>query len=323
MPRAVSPLLVLLGATIVAALVGGVVGALALAGAGDSNGWEALGAFLFGLLAACVAFVVAYVVGLVFAARRAFAPGSRSFPVFLALGIPVVISVLASSVGGVAGMLGADLTPLAGLPAIVAVLAAGPLAFAWGDTNAGRRRLAIAVAAMAVLVVAIAGVGIGVDRVRANRVVAQLPLVLFEGQTAEAPFQGWRRDECSSLWVSENRRGFTSQGQSAYLKYLTPGGVVFVTMHSEVGPCEDTVTYTCRPESTASGAERRSYTHLTTYGSFPRSRQFSMHVFPDGGAVSVNGTAQTLTTPDEVLEQLVRVDRETFERETGAPIQVR
>jgi hypothetical protein len=333
MPAAAWPLLALLAAAIASVLGGAVVAAVSYSGStGDRDDWSELGAILLGLVAGVVVFAVAYVAGLVLTARRAFPPGRRVVPVALALGIPVGLTVFALAVSGVAAMSEADLPPPAGLPVAVAVLAAGPLAFAWGNSAVGRRRLLVAVAAVAALVVGIAGVGIGVERARTSRIVAQLPLVLFEGRTADAPFAEWRRDEFKSAWVTENRRTFTDQGHSAYLKYLSRGAAIFVTMYTEVGPCMDTLDYLCRVEGTVDGGEQRTYTRVGQYGSYPRSATFAVLAYSDGGAVSVNGlergrqfpaSSDFLTRPDEVLRSLVRVDRETFESATGSALRVR
>ena len=333
MPAAAWPLVVLMGATVASVLGGALVAVVSFSGStGDRDDWSELGAILLGLLAGAVVFAVAYVAGLVLAARRAFAPGRRVVPLALALAIPVGLTVFALAMSGVAAMADADLPPAAGLPVAVALLAAGPLAFAWGNSTVGRRRLLVAVAAVAALVVGIAGVGIGVERARTSRIVADLPLVLFEGRTADAPFAGWRRDDFTSVWVTQNRRTFTEQGHSASLKYLARGGAVFVTMYTEVGPCTDTLDYLCRVEGRASGAEQRTYTRVARYGSYPRSASFAVLAFSDGSAVSVNGLERgeqylagpdLLTRPDEVLLRLVRVDRETFERATGSALRVR
>ncbi|MEO6412003.1 MAG: hypothetical protein ABIO48_05390 [Pedococcus sp.] len=333
MPAAAWPLLALVGAAVASVLGGALVAFVSFSGStGDRDDWSELGAILLGLAAGVVVFALSYVAGLVLAARRAFPPGRRVVPVMLALGIPVGLTVFALAASGVAAMSEADLPPAAGFPVAVAVLAAGPLAFAWGNSPVGRRRLLIAVAAVAALVVGIAGVGIGVERARTSRIVAQLPLVLFEGRTADAPFAEWRRDNFKSVWVTENRRTFTDQGHSAYLKYLSRGAAIFVTMYTEVGPCTDTLDYLCRVEGTANGAEQRSYTRVGQYGSYPRSASFAVLAYSDGSAVSVNGlergqqflpSSDFLTSPEEVLRSLVRVDRETFESATGSALRVR
>jgi hypothetical protein len=289
MPPAAWPLVVLVGAAVASVLGGAVVAFVSLSGStGDRDDWSELGAILLGLFAGVVVFAVSYVAGLVLAARRAFPPGRRVVPVALALGIPVGMTVFAVAVSGVAAMSEADLPPAAALPVALAVLAAGPLAFTWGDSAAGRRRLLVAVVAVAALVVGIAGVGIGVERARTSRIVADLPLVLFEAGTADAPFAGWRRDDFTSVWVTENHRTFTEQGHSAYLKYLSRGAAIFVTMYTEVGPCADTSDYVCRVEGTANGGEQRTYTRVAPYGSYPRSTSFAVLVYSDGSAVSVN-----------------------------------
>jgi hypothetical protein len=326
MPAAAWPLVVLFGAAIASVLGGAVVAFVSFSGSGDRDDWSELGAILVGLLAGAVVFAVSYVVGLVLAARRAFPHGRRGLPIALALGIPVGLVALVVGLGSVADLLHADLAPAVGVVAGLAVLAAGPVAFAWAGTTAGRRRLLVAVAAAAALVVGVAGVGMGVERARTSRIVAQLPLVLFEGRTAEAPFAGWRRDAFSSVWITENRRTFTELGHSAYLKYLSRGGAIFVTMYTEVGPCADTIDYVCRVEGAVNGGEQRTYTRVARYGSYPRSEHFAVLVYADGSGVSVNALApgqSFLTTPDEVLRSLIRVDRETFERATGSALQVR
>jgi hypothetical protein len=334
-PAAAWPLVVLFGAAIAGVLGGAVVAFLSYSGSGDGDDWAELGAIIIGLLGGLVVFGVAYVVGMVLAARRAFRPGARAFPLALALGIPVGFVVLVLGVSGVADLLQADVTPFVGVLAAGAVLAAAPLAFGFAGTTAGRRRLLVAVAAAAALVVAVAGVGIGVERARTSRIVAQLPLVLFDGRTADAPFAGWRLDDFSSMWIIENRRSFTEQGHSAFLKYRAPGGVVFVTMHTEVGACVDTVSYACRVDGAVNGGEQRTYTRVARYGSYPRSPQFTVLANADGSAVSVSsegalGAASALgqgrafrVSPDVVLRSLVRVDRDTFETATGSTLRFR
>lgn len=325
-PPAAWPLAVLVGAAVASVLAGTVVGFASSSGTGERDDWSDLGAILLGLAAGLVVFVVSYVLGLVLAARRAFPEGRRALPVVLALGIPAALGALVLGLRGVANLLDVDLVPAVGVVVGLAVSAAAPVAFGLAGTAAGRRRLTVIFAAAAALVVAVAGVGIGVERARTSRVVDQLPLVLFDGRTAEAPFAGWRRDAFSSVWVNESRRTFTEQGHSAYLKYLSRGGAVFVTMYTEVGACTDTAAYLCRVEGTADGGEQRTYTRVARYGSYPRSASFAVLAYPDGSAVSVNAPEprQALSTrPDEVLRRLVRVDRQTFERATGSALRVR
>ena len=118
----------------------------------------------------------------------------------------------------------------------------------------------------------------------------------------------------------------TDDGHSAYLKYPTRGGVAFVTMYTEVGPCVDTTTYACRVEGTVNGAEQRTYTRVAKYGNYPQSSRFAVLAYADGSAVSVNAPEPgrtSFTSPDVVLRSLVRVDRETFERETGSALRFR
>ena len=325
-PAVAWPLVVLFLAGLAGLLCGTAVVFVSLAASGDEDAWAELGALIMGLVAGFATFGVAYVVGLVLAARRAFPPGHRVLPTALAFGIPVGLVALVLGLGGVAELLHADLMPAVGVVAGVALLAAAPLAFAWAGTPKGRRRLLLAGAATVALVVAVAGVGIGVERARTARTVAQLPLVLFEGRTADPPFAGWRRDAFTSMWVTENRRTFTFHGYSAYLKYMAPGGVVFVTMYTEVGPCVDTTTYACRVEGTVNGSELRTYTLSSRYGSYPRSSQFAVLAYADGSAVSVNApepARASFTSPAVVLRSLVRVDRETFERQTGSALRFR
>lgn len=326
MPPAAWPLAVLVGAAVAGVLGGAVVGLASYSGTGEGDDWSELGAILLGLVAGLVVFGVSYVVGLVLAARRAFPDGRRALPVVLAFGIPAAFGALVIGLRDVAEQLDADLVPAVGVVVGLAVIAAAPLAFGLAGTAAGRRRLTVILAAAAVLVVAVSGVGIGVERARTSRVVAQLPLVLFDGRTADAPFAGWRRDVFSTVWVNESRRTFTEKGHSAYLKYLSGGGAVFVTMYTEVGACTDTTAYLCRVVGTADGGEQRTYTRVARYGSYPRSASFAVLAYPDGSAVSVDAPEPgrtTATSPDEVLRSLVRVDRQTFERATGSALRVR
>jgi hypothetical protein len=320
---------VLVAAVAAGAVVGLAVGYVTLAAASDSDGWAELGAFVFGAIVGLVAFAAAYCAGLVLAGRRAFPPGRRTVPVTLALGLPVAFALLVMILNGVVASLDTELTPATGIVAGLAVLAAGPLAFAWSDTAAGLRRLLVTAGVMGVVVVIVAAAGIGADRVRTNRVVAQLPLVLFDGQTAQAPFQGWRHSEGRALWVTEGIGTFTDRGHSAYLTYLTPTGVAYVTMHTEVGPCRATEEYSCRVVGSLKGNEERVYTREPSYTRYLRSPQYLVVVHADGSAVSVSGLESrragvtAVTSPEQVLERLERVDRRTFERETGLTLRMR
>lgn len=329
LPRAAWPLVVLVASVAAGAVVGLAVGYATLAAASDADGWAELGAFIFGAVVGLVAFGAAYVAGLVLAGRRAFPPGRRTVPVTLALGLPVAFVLLVMVLNGVVASLATELTPAVGIVAGLAVLAAGPLAFAWSDTAAGLRRLLVAAGVMGAVVLMVAGAGVGADRVRTNRVVAQLPLVLFDGQTAQAPFQGWRHTDSSQLSVAPSSGTFTDRGHSAHLTYLTPTGIAYVAMHTEVGPCQTTEDYSCRVVGSLKGNEERVYTRNPSYTRYLRSPQFVVVVHADGSAVSVSGVESrragvtAVTSPEQVLERLVRVDRRTFERETGTTLRVR
>ena len=160
-------------------------------------------------------------------------------------------------------------------------------------------------------------------------VADRLPLVLFAGNTADAPFEGWRRDEFGTLTITHDTGSIAQQGQRAYLKYFAPDGVVFITMHTDIGACRDTAMYTCRTTGAMQGNEIRRYERISEYGSYPRSDAFDVLVYPDGSAVSVNDDASRNWPPStrnvsttQVLQSLVRVDRGQFERATGSKLRL-
>ena len=78
-PAVAWPLVVLFLAGLAGLLCGTAVVFVSLAASGDEDAWAELGALIMGLVAGFATFGVAYVVGLVLAARRAFPPGHRSW----------------------------------------------------------------------------------------------------------------------------------------------------------------------------------------------------------------------------------------------------
>src|SRR5699024_8122522 len=87
---------------------------------GREGGWIALGAAIFGAMAAVGVTTLAWVVGLVLLARREFGPGRRALPVLVAVGTAVAIAGLWLAAGAIAGNggdpLGAALTAQLALP---------------------------------------------------------------------------------------------------------------------------------------------------------------------------------------------------------------
>jgi hypothetical protein len=317
-------LLVLLVAAVVGTCVGG---GIYLLGSSDSDdGWAELGALLMGVAGGVVAFVVAYICGLVLAARRAFGRGGRMLPVSLSFALPAELAAVLAVGAAVSQALGTDLPRAAAVVAVLGSLVAAPTAFAWAGTSTGRRRLVIAMAALTVLVVVVTAVGVALGRVELRQTADRLPLVVFRGGTAAAPFDGWRRDELSSIRITDDASPFAKTGQqAAALKYFTREGFAFLTMHTGVAPCQDTALYTCRTSGTLRGAEVRRYDRIAEFGSYPSSAAFDMLVYPDGTGVSVNTETRVAlpgTTPVRLLESLVRVDRDTFEQATGAALRL-
>jgi hypothetical protein len=327
-PAAVLPVVVLMAATGLGAGTGAGIYAVGARG-NQGDGWGALGAFLLGIAVGMIAFVITYVVGLVLAAGRVFPPGRRLLPVTLSLAIPALVAATTLALTAVAENASARSTTGQHVMTAVAFLgslAAAPAAFAWAGSPKRRRGLAIATAALTVLMVGATVSGVRVAQHQLDETAKDLPLVLFTGGTATAPFDGWRRDEFSRTTITDDTVPFAEQGKATYLKYFAPRRVVFLTMHTHVGACETTTRYTCRTTGSLSGNELRRYDRIARYGSYPRSAAFHVLVYPDGSAVSVNVEDSIgngiQTDPAQVLANLVRVDRRAFEHATGAPLRL-
>ena len=323
-PAAVWPIFVLIAATGVGVGTGAGIYAIGARG-NQGDGWGALGAFLLGLAVGIIAFVVTYVVGLVLAAARVFPLGRRILPVTLSLAIPALVAATTLALTAVAENASARSTSGQQVMTTIAFLGslvAAPASFAWAGSRRGRRGLAIGTAALVVLMVGATSASVVVARDQLDETANRLPLVLFTGGTATAPFDNWRPDHFSRTTITADSDPFVQRGKAAYLKYMGPGGVVFVTMHTNVGTCGTTARYTCRTTGSLRGNELRRYDRIARYGSYPRSAAFDVLVYPDGSGVSVNDEGPSghgiRTEPTQVFASLVRVDRDAFERATDA-----
>jgi hypothetical protein len=312
------PLLVLAGATVVGVLLGFV--AYALLDPDSSEGFEALGDAILALAFALLVAVVLTVVGLVVLARHLFLPGHRAAPLLLALVAPPALVALLAAF---AGVLPDDATVI--LSALSPVLLVVPsLVFMWwGSAAPTRSRLSRGAGAVAAVAVVGSLLLYVVSDAREDQVADDLPLVLFDGTTAEAPFTGWTRDRFTTT-VIRPESAFAPAGHEAYLKYLTPTGVAFMTMRTEVGDCSPTPvrSYTCQVIGSVPAGELRSYRTNETYPSFPDSPEFVVLVYDDGSGVSVN-TEGTDMPAQDVLARLERVDRDAFEDATGVGMDLR
>lgn len=328
LPPAAWPVVVLVIAVALGAAVTYFVTATGSAGSDDA--WGELGAFLLGLVLGVLAFAVSYLLGLVLAARASLPRGQRVLPVALSVAIPAVVVAAASALSALAGDAGTSFPESIGIVALLGALVAAPFAFAWSATRRGRRRLAIGTAALLVLMTAATGVQVAHARHQVAVAATRVPFVLFAGGTADAPYDGWRRDTFTSTTIRDDVGSIARGGLRAELKYLTDSGVVYVTMHSDIGACLDTDRYTCRVTGTLYGAELRHYERTTPYGSYPQADTFEVLVQPDGSAVSVSGEDPASRAPGwpavlgaRVLASLVRVDRQQFERATGTRLRLR
>lgn len=310
---ALTPLLVFAIAAATATIAGFATYALASAGK-ESEGFEALGWALLGAIVGLVIGVGVTIAGLIVSAQRLFLPGHRGAPVALALLGPAIAFALAMAV--------ATYLPGAAPPVLfllsLAGLAAPSLAFLWCGTTAPTQAVLLrGGGVLAALVVVAFLIGYVVSDAREDAVVADLPLVLFDGTTAETPY-GWRRDAFTTTAV-RSETAFAPEGHEAYLKYFAPGGVAFLTMRTEVGECSPRPVrnYTCRVLGALSAGELRSYVTTGSYASHPDSAEFLVLVYPDGSGVSMN-VDPVQTSGQDVLSRLQRVDRERFEAATGA-----
>ena len=323
-PAAVWPVIVLVVAG-VAALACGLL-TFHVAPRDGTDGWAELGAYLLALAVGVLALVVAYVVGIVVAARHAFAAGRRALPVAAALVLPAALVGLTAIV--------AQVTPVPIWPPVyvvagAAALAAGPAAFAWTGSRTGQRRLGVAILAVVVLVTTGAVGSTAAGAAATARAAQTLPLVLFDGRSADAPFDGWRRDPFSRNGIEPGTSPFEG-GQQTYLKYFTREGVVFITMHSRAVACADTAEYRCTVVEDLAEGQLRRYTRTSGYGYYPRGAVIDAVVHADGTAVSVQGPDTSSPDPvaagessRTVLEALRRVDRQAYEAATGAPLRAR
>ncbi len=324
----VGPLLALAAGVAIGAAAGTGVGLLALAAASPDDDWASLGAFLVGAVAGLGVGVAAYVAALVLAARRLLPAGRRAAPVLLTL-------LGEAAVAGYGAALMAVLRPTsAGWTSLLLLLAVtaggcGPAAFLWVGTSGRPRRAALVVVAGSALTAGLVVTGSDIlAQVRTDRVADELPLALFDGTTADPAYPGWRRDVFTSLQVRPAHT-FTERGHEGYLKYVAPGGVVFVTMHTDAGDCDTPAPdYTCSALGRTPAGQLRSYARTSPYGSYPRADRFVAVVYPDGSGVSVNlttGSGRGDSSADQaatVLGALRRVDRDRFEDRTGSRLDV-
>ena len=321
------PLLALAAGCAAGAVVGTAVGAAWLAGASGGDDWAALGAFVLGAVVGLAAAAVAWVLALVVAARRLFPPGRRGQPVLLTLAGSAATAVYGAVLLGLhqpAPAAWTALVPVLGLGAA----ACGPAAFLW--SGAGHRHRQVAAAGVLVLAVAagaVVALSAAVGRAGTDRVAAETPLVLFGGTTADPGFPGWRRDRFATLGLRPSH-SFTDRGHEGYLKYFTPGGVTFVTMHTDAGDCAAAgPAYTCSTAGELPDGELRSYVRTASYGTYPQADRYLALVYPDGSAVSVDvepgpydDPAESLAQARSVLASLERVDRDRFEDQAGTSL---
>ena len=274
-----------------------------------------------GILGAIVGVIVGLavvVVGLIVLARRLFLPGHRVAPVVLALVGPFVPLILG---GALAALFSGYLPGVLGVPLTLAALAAPSLAFLWCGSAAPSQRTLLRGGAVVAAVIVVGSLLLYVMQdAREDKAIEELPLVLFDGTTAEPPYPNWKRDAFTTTAVrSENE--FAPEGHEAYLKYFSAPGVVFITMRTDVGECSPTELrgYTCQVVGTLPAGKLRTY---RTQEQFPiSSREFLVLVYPDGSGVSVN--VDGLQQPaQDVLARLQRVDRKTFEAATGGKLSV-
>jgi hypothetical protein len=321
----VVPALAAVTAVLAAAAAGGAVLGLVMLGAGDTEGWESLGAFVEGLVVGAGLFVAICLGGLVLAARRTLPVGRRTLPVVASIVVPVLLVVASGSLPELTGHSGWG--PTHGV-AFVAAVATPPAAFAWAASGRQVRVLGAGVGVAVVAVVATAGVGVLVDRRAEAQAARALPLVVFDDGHVDSPFPGWELDRFSLTRVRPTAAPF-AHGQEASLKYFTPYGVVMMSMHAKVDPCRSGSGNACRELGTTTGGDLREYS--TDGGSGGRDRESAEVVvlaYPDGSGVSltVSGrrdpAAGMSPDPATVLSHLRRVDRRTFERATGAPLRV-
>ena len=310
---ALTPLLVFAAAAAAAAVTGVGTYVLLSAGKDGSEGFEALGWALLGAIVAVIVGLTVTVVGLIILARRLFLPGHRVTPVVLALVGPFVPLVFG---GALAALFSGNLPVVLGPPLTLAALAAPSLAFLYCGGAAPSQRTLLRGGAVLAGVIVVGSLLLYVMKdAREDKAIEELPLVLFDGTTADSPYPNWKRDAFTRTAVrSENE--FAPEGHEAYLKYFSAPGVVFITMRTDVGECSPTLLrgYTCQVVGSLPAGELRTY---RTPEQYPISgREFLVLVYPDGSGVSVN--VDSLQQPaQDVLVRLQRVDRKTFEAAAG------
>lgn len=337
-PPAVRPPAELVGGALLALVVGlgtgglagFLVGAVMVSGADGSDGWAAIGGLIAGAVVATATTVAAYLAALLSAGRRLFPRGRRARPVGSAL------LGLVGVVGYGALLLAVIRDSSSGWTLLVlclgaAAVACGPVAFVWWGAPEQRP------AAAAILLGLLLGAGVVVVVTNAlaasatDQVAERLPLVLFDGETADPAYPGWRRDRFSVQEVAPARSGLTPGGHESVLKYVTPAGVTFLRMHTDAGDCSAPPrAYTCTDAGALPQGRLRRYLPLGYSPAAALPEVYLMVVYPDGSSVSVNleggrFAAGQLTEAEgrEVLGALRRVDRGRFEERLGAPLELR
>ncbi|MEV8509900.1 hypothetical protein AB0368_34450 [Actinoplanes sp. NPDC051475] len=311
-----APVLALVTAAAVGTVVGGVLAYLLATNAHDR--WSDIGAYLIGTLIGVVVGVVGYVAALIFAAGRMFPAGRRA--------VPVVLTLLGHAVvGGVVSVLGVVLRPTEAGEAAIAVLVAlaalgcGPAVFLRFGATGRARRVAVPAVAVILAVTSVVAVVAHVAR-RADdaRVLAQMPFVLFGGDTADPAYPGWQRDRSTEmlLWRPYD---LSERGRQGDLKYSIGSQTVALTMYTEVGDCATPVNqYTCAAAGSLPAGQLRLY--RLSYA--PEAAL--VLVFQDGSGVSVEVNTDSRLSSGIDLEQargvlgdLRRVNRARFEERTG------
>ncbi|MEP6665068.1 MAG: hypothetical protein ABJA81_01355 [Nocardioidaceae bacterium] len=317
---ALIPLLVFGAAAAAAAVTGVGTYFLLSAGQDGGEGFEALGWALLGAIVAVIVGLTVTVVGLIVLARRLFLPGHRVAPVVLALVGPFVPLALG---GALTALFSGNLPVVLGVPLTLAALAAPSIAFLWCGSAAPSQRTLLRGGAVLAAVIAVGSLVLYVMKdAREDKAIEDLPLVLFDGTTAEAPYPNWKRDAFTRTAV-RSESAFAPDGHEAYLKYFSAPGVVFITMRTEVGECSPTLLrgYTCQVVGSLPAGELRSYRSPEQHATYPESREFLVLVYADGSGVSVN--VDGLQQPaQDVLARLQRVDRKTFDNATRADLSV-
>ena len=293
----------------------------------DATGEEqGLGEIFYVVIAIFVSAGVALAVtigGLTVLARRLFLPGHRVAPVVLASIGPL----LALAIFAVATFSASDF-PSNVLFAVLALAAllSPSVAFLWCGSNGARRRVLLRGAAVLAVVGVVASLVLYAGwQAREGAVVADLPLGLFEGATADSPIPGWQHEPSETIDV-RSKGGFAPEGHEAHLTYFAPTGIVYITMRTHIGDCSPDVVrrYTCEVVGNLPEGELRSYALVGDGVSFPPdSSEFLVVVYADGSGVSVSLDDIERDLGRDALAQLRRVDREQFEDATGSELALR